>query len=169
VLAFVLAALAASTSSPALEISVPWWERVTVTVDDKGKQQSCQYEVSLVPAGAKPCDEELAASLPSGRGPTGRFSKMTFERRFSPGRRPDSGQLPAGDELLGRKVLFLTFDADGSLSSCDVVAATGDMAFRYDCEQARKEQFRVLASAANGGAHQAFMTVLAYGHSEHIA
>src|SRR5688572_25539259 len=73
VLAFVLAALAASTSSPALEISVPWWERVTVTVDDKGKQQSCQYEVSLMPAGAKPCDEELAASLPSSRGPTGRF------------------------------------------------------------------------------------------------
>ena len=157
-LAFVLAALAAPASSTTLETSVPWWERVTVTVDDKGKQQSCQYEVSLVPAGAKPCDEALAASLPSGRGPAGRYSKMTFERRFSPGRRPDSGQLPAGDELLGRKVLFLTFDADGSISSCNVVAATGDMAFKYDCEQARSEQFRVQASAATG-AHQAFMTV----------
>ena len=83
-LAFVLAALAASTSPPALDPSVPWWERVTVTVDDKGKQQSCQYEVSLLPVGAKACDEELAASLPAGRGPTGRYSKMTFERRFSP-------------------------------------------------------------------------------------
>lgn len=167
-LAFVLAALAAPASPPALEVSTSWWERVTVTVDDKGKQQSCQYEASLAPAGAKPCDEETAASLPSGRGPTGRYAKMTFERRFSPGRRPDSGQLSPGDELLGRKVLFLTFDADGSISSCNVVAATGDMAFQYDCEQARREQFRV-QTRATAGAHQAFMTVLAYGHSEHIA
>ena len=167
-LALFAAALAASTPSPALETSTSWWERVTVTVDDRGKQQSCQYEVSLSSAGAKACDDELAASLPSGRGPSGRYSKMTFERRFSPGRRPDSGYLQPGDELLGRKVLFMTFGADGSIASCDVVAATGEMAFQYNCEEARKEQFRVQPDAAPG-ARQAFMTVLAYGHSEHIA
>ena len=168
-LALFAVALAASTPSPILESSMPWWERITVTVDDKGKQQSCQYEASLLPAGASACGEEMAASVPAGSGgPSGRYSKVTFERRFSPGGRPDSGSLEPGDELLGRQVMFLTFDGAGTIDSCRVVAATGDMAFRYDCDEARKEQFRVPASA-EPGARQAFMTVLAYGHSEHIA
>lgn len=167
-LAFVVAALAASTSSAILETSVPWWERVTVTVDDKGKQQSCQYQVSLQPSGARRCDAAMAASLPTGRGESGRFAKMTFERRFSPGRQIDSGQLQPGDELLGRKVLFLTFSEEGAIESCKVVAATGDMEFAYNCEEARKEQFRAQASAGPGQ-RQAFLTVLAYGHTEHIA
>ena len=100
----------------------------------------------------------------------GIWPSITWPTRLGPifaggwGAAFDLGQ----SELLGRKVLFLTFDADGSISSCNVVAATGDMAFKYDCEQARSEQFRVQASAATG-AHQAFMTVLAYGHSEHLA
>lgn len=163
-LAFVIAALAASTSSPALDTSAPWWERVTVTVDEKGKQRSCHYEASQSASGATQCDEETAASMPSGRSEAGRFSKMTFERRFSPGDQLDSGRLQPGDELLGRKVLFLTFDTQGSIESCKVVAATGDLSFEYDCDEARKEQFRPAAST-----QQAFMTVLAYGHSEHIA
>ena len=167
-LALVVAALAASTSTPILETSLPWWERVTVTVDDKGKQQSCQYEASLLPRGTTACDQETAASLPSGRGPTGRFSKMTFERRFTPGRQLDSGRLQPGDELLGRKVLFLTFNEQGAIASCNVVASTGDLAFAYDCAEARKEQFRRDASVGPAS-RQAFMTVLAYGHSEHIA
>lgn len=168
-LAMFTAALAASTASPVLESSVPWWERITVTVDDKGKQQSCQYEASLVPGGAEACSEQMAASVaPSGGGPSGRYSKVTFERRFSPGGRLDSGRLPPGDTLLGRQVMFLTIDAEGAIEACKVVATTGDMAFRYDCKEARKEQFRVPASA-EPGARQAFMTVLAYGHSEHIA
>ena len=167
-LAIVVAALAASTSSPTLETSVPWWERVTVTVDEKGNQQSCRYEASQAPEGGTVCDEKTAASIPSGRSEAGRFAKMTFERRFSPGGQLDSGRLQPGDELLGRKVLFLTFDPEGSLESCKVVASTGDMEFQYDCEEARKEQFGVQASVS-ASPRQAFMTVLAYGHSEHIA
>lgn len=168
-LALFAAVLAAASPSPILESSMPWWERITVTVDEKGKQQSCQYEASLAPAGAKSCSEEMAASVAgSGRGPSGQYSKVTFERRFSPGGQLDSGRLQPGDELLGRQVMFLTIDGEGSIESCRVVATTGDMAFRYDCDEARKEQFRVPASA-DPGARQAFMTVLAYGHSEHIA
>lgn len=163
------AALAASTPSPVLEASVPWWERITVTVDDKGKQQSCRYEASLAPAGAKACSDEMAASVSgSGRGPSGHYSKVTFERRFSPGGELDSGRLEPGDELLGRQVMFLTIDAEGSIESCKVVATTGDMSFQYNCEAARKEQFRMPANAGPS-ARQAFMTVLAYGHSEQIA
>lgn len=168
-LAFLAAALAASTPSPILESAVPWWEKVTVTVDDKGKQQSCRYEASLSPASAGACDEEMAASVQAGaRGASGRFSKVTFERRFSPGGQLDSGRLEPGDELLGRQVMHLTFKSDGAIESCRVVAATGDMAFQYDCDEARKEQFRAQANA-DPAARQAFMTVLAYGHSEQIA
>lgn len=167
-LAFVVAALAASTSTPALETSVPWWEKVTVTVDEKGERQSCRYEASQSPTGATTCNKEMVDSLPAGQGEPGRFSKFTFERRFSPGAQLDSGKLQPGDVLLGRKVLFLTFDTDGSLQSCKVMAATGDMSFQYDCQEAKKEQFQVQGSAGVSP-RQAFMTVLAYGHSEHIA
>lgn len=169
-LALFAAALAAATPSPALEASVPWWEKITVTVDDKGKQQSCQYQISLVPSGAKTCDEDMAASVAAGgkEGSVGAFSKLTFERRFSPGSQLDGGQLEPGDKLLGRQVMFLTFDPKGSIESCHVVAKTGDMAFQYDCDAARKEQFRAPAGG-DPAPRQAFMTVLAYGHSEQIA
>ena len=168
-LAILAAALAATTPSPILEASMPWWERITVTVDDKGKQQACRYEASLSRAGEKACDERMAASVAPGRqSASGRYSKVTFERRFSPGSQLDSGRLQPGDQLLGRQVMFLTIDTEGSIESCDVVATSGEMAFQYDCDEARKEHFRAQASAGPG-ARQAFMTVLAYGHSEHIA
>ena len=163
-LALFAAALAASTPTPVLEASVPWWERVTVTLDDKGKQQSCRYEKSLSPSSAGDCDEATAASVGGGaRGPVGVYSKVTYERRFSLGR-VDSGRLQPGDKLLGRQVMFLAIDASGRITACNVVATTGDVAFQYDCDAVRKEQFRAPAEA-----RQAFMTIVAYGHSEQIA
>lgn len=168
-LALFAAVMAASTPSPVLEATVPWWERITVIVDDKGKQQSCQYEMSLSPSGAQTCDEATAASVGAGsKSENGLFSKVTFERRFSPHGKLDSGRLQPGDQLLGRKVMALTFDEKGAIQSCDVVAATGEMAFQYNCDAARKEQFRAQASATSEP-RQAFMTVLAYGHTERIA
>lgn len=173
-LALFAAALAASsTSAPSsvptpLDSSTPWWERITVTVDDKGEQQRCQYETSVA-AGATSCDEDMAASIGSGKGgKSGTYSKVTFERRFSPGARLDGGTLRPGDTLLGRQVMYLTFDASGAVDSCKVVAATGQMEFSYDCDAARKEEFRARASAGEDK-RQAFLTVLAYGHNEHIA
>jgi hypothetical protein len=169
VLALFAAAIAAASPSPVLESSVPWWERITVIVDDKGEQQNCKYEISLSPSATKPCDPELAASIKGGAsGARGAFSKVTFERRFSPGGRLDSGQLQPGDELLGRQVMYLTFDGKGAIESCKVVAATGELTFQYNCEAARKEQFRAQDNLTTAP-RQAFMTVLAYGHSEQIA
>jgi hypothetical protein len=189
VLGLLAAALAATTPSstaepaPATEIPAAeaseitildsasaWWERITVTVDDKGKQHSCRYEASGSGEGAKTCDKDMAASVQAGSsGQAGVFSKVTFERRFSPGgRQLDSGQLQPGDTLLGRQVMFLTFDAAGAIASCRVVETSGDAAPTYDCEEAKKEQFRAQASA-DQGARQAFMTILAYGHTEEIA
>lgn len=168
-LALFAAALAATTPSPVLEASVPWWERVTVTVDDKGEQRSCNYESSLSPTGVETCDEETAAGIKAGSSDhAGTYARLTFERRFSPGAQLDAGRLQPGDTLLGRQVMFLTIDAQGSIESCHVVATSGDILPEYDCEEARKEQFKAQASA-EPGARQAFMTVLAYGHTEQIA
>jgi hypothetical protein len=97
------------------------------------------------------------------------FSKLTFERRFSPGQKLDSGQLETGDKLLGQQVMFLTFNPDGAIESCRVVGTSGDMLPAYGCDEAKTEQFRVQASAGPGTPHQAFMTILVYGHQEHIA
>lgn len=173
-LAFVAAVLAASTptldSTPVLEASVPWWERITVAVDDKGRQQSCKYQSSLSPNGAEVCDQELAASVQprqtSGR--SGVYLKLTFERRFSPGAKLDSGRLQAGDKLLGQQVMFLTIGPDGAIKTCRVVGTSGDMSPSYGCEQAKSEQFRQ-ASGQSGQPRQAFMTILVYGHQEQIA
>jgi len=171
VLAFLAAALAAPVASPApatpvLETAVPWWERITVTVDDKGTQQSCRYETSA--AGAAVCDKETADSIKVSSGGSGVFKKVTFERRFSPGGRLDAGKLRPGDTLIGRQVMYLTFDESGAITSCKVVAFAGESAPDYGCDEAKKEQFRAQASA-DPAARQAFMTVLAYGHTEAIA
>ena len=85
-LALFAVALASLTPAPVLEASVPWWDKITVTVDDKGKQQSCKYESSLSDSGAESCDNETAAGVQAeSDGRTGVYSKLTFERRFSPG------------------------------------------------------------------------------------
>jgi hypothetical protein len=169
VLALVAAVLAASTPTPVLEASTPWWERITVTVDDKGAQQSCKYQSSLSAKGAEACDEAMASTIASPKAEgIGAFSKLTFERRFSPGGKLDSGRLEAGDKLLGQQVMFLTIDADGSIQSCRVVGTSGDMLPAYGCAQAKSEQFRALASAASETPRQAFMTIRVFGHQEEI-
>ena len=170
-LALVAAALSAATPSPMLEASTPWWERITVTVDDQGTQQSCKYQSSLSTAGAEACDEDIASSIEAGgaKGGPGMLSKLTFERRFSPGAKLDSGRLQTGDKLLGQQVMFLTIGGDGAIESCRVVGISGDLLPAYGCAEAKSEQFRVQASARAQAASQAFMTITVYGHTENIA
>lgn len=165
------AAAAASDDTVVLDSASAWWEKITVTVDDKGKQRACLYDTSLWDKGVQTCEKKLADSVQAGIiGEAGTYSKVTFERRFSPGGRVDSGTLHPGDTLLGRQVMFLTFDDDGAITSCKVVATAGDAAPAYDCDEAKKEVFRAQASAeGSAAARQAFMTILAYGHSEQIA
>ena len=154
----------------ALESAAPWWEKITVTVDDKGTQQSCRYETSA--AGAAAYEPAMAASIGTSAkdGTRGLFKKVTFERRFTPGAATlDAGKLQPGDMLLGRSVMFLTIDARGAIDSCKVVATSGDSPPDYDCDEVRKEQFKAQASAGSGGRQAAFLTVLAYGHTESIA
>jgi hypothetical protein len=173
VLAFLAALLAAPTSAsaPVLDASVPWFERITVTMDDKGAQQSCKYQFSLSASGPETCDKEMASTIPSvaASGGAGLYSKLTFERRFSPGSKLDSGRVETGDKLLGQQVMFLTIGGDGSIDSCRVVGTSGDLVPAYGCKEARSEQFRVPASAPSERPRQAFMTILVYGHQEQIA
>ena len=173
-LALFAAVLATSTPAPAappmLEASVPWWERITVTVDDKGTQQSCKYQSSLSAKGAETCDKDMASSVASPKSEgSGAFSKLTFERRFSPGGKLDNLRLETGDKLLGQQVMFLTIAADGSIQSCRIVGTSGDMLPSYGCEEAKSEQFRVRGSAPTEAPHQAFMTIRVFGHQEQIA
>ena len=163
------AVLAASASTPPLEASIPWFERISVTIDDKGKQQACTYQSSLSAAGAEICDQAMASSIPTvkGNGSSGLFSKLTFERRFSPGTKIDSGKLQAGDKLLGQQVMHLTFAEDGEIAGCKVVGTSGDMVPTYGCDEAKAELFRTSATSATP--HQAFMTIMVYGHQEEIA
>jgi hypothetical protein len=156
---------AAAKSEP-LETAAPWWEKITVTVNDQGQQASCRYETSA--AGATACDKAMADSIQtSGKGTAGVFKKVTFERRFSPGGRPDAGKLAPGDLLLGRAVMYLTIDAKGAIASCKTVSTAGDSAPSYGCDEIKQEQFRAEASASSAP-RQAFMTVSAYGHLEQM-
>ena len=169
-LALLAAVLASTTQSSTLEASVPWWERITVTVDDKGAQQSCKYQSSLSAKGAETCDKAMASTIASPKSEgSGAFSKLTFERRFSPGARLENGRLETGDKLLGQQVMFLTIDGDGSIQSCRVVGTSGDMLPAYGCEEAKSEQFRVRTTAPSSAPHQAFMTIRVFGHQEQIA
>lgn len=168
-LALFAAALAASTSAPILESSVPWFERIEVTFDDKGAQKSCRYQSSLDPSGSAECAKEMAQSIDTpSKGTAGTYSKLTFERRFSPGAKLDSGKLKPGDKLLSQQVLFLTIDAQGAIGSCKVLATSGDLIPAYDCDQAKTEKFRAQAATSPDRPRQAFMTVLVYGHVEQI-
>jgi hypothetical protein len=176
VLALLGLVLAASASVSALdttlESSLPWWERIAVTVDGKGKQQSCTFQSSLEPTGPKTCEPSVASNMQVAGtgGPQGSYSKITFERRFSPAAQLDSGRLQPGDTLLARQVLFLTIGADGLIDGCKVIATGGDMALAYGCDEARTEQFRAAADQDQSPvARQAFLTILAYRHEEQIA
>lgn len=167
-----IAALATTTTGPVLESNMPWWEKIRVTVDGQGKQQSCTYESSLSLLGAEKCDKGMAESVEvrGSPGHDGVFSRLTFERRFSPGAKLGPTRLQPGDELIGQQVLFLTIDADGSIANCRVLATSGKMRFSYGCTEAKAEQFRTQASAsASAPPRQGFMTILAYGHQEQIA
>ena len=169
-LSLIAVALAAAWPSPALDASTPWWEKITKTIDGEGTERSCKYESSLSPQSPESCEVEASgrtAGAVTGRG--GFKQKLIFERRFSPGGRPDSGRLEPGDKLLTRHVMFLTIDSSGSVQSCRVVAAVGDVPSDYGCREAKAERFEARASSGRDGTRQAFMTVLVYGHTEHIA
>lgn len=176
-----LAALAVATAStsahPTLTSSVPWWERITVTVSDNGDTQSCRYESSLKPQNSTNCDVvgdgNATAKSAAASGAKDQYTRITFERRFSPGAKPNMDALEPGETLLGGQTLALAIDGKGAVKDCKVVQRSGTLPPQYGCDDAATERFE--ASAAKpASAHasvptrEGYMTVLVYGHSEHV-
>ena len=173
-----IAALALASSaaqSPAtLTSNAPWWERVTVTVSDDGQTHSCRYETSLKPQNAQDCSVSGAqasmSKTASSSGAKDQVTRITFERRFNPGEKPNESALQPGETLLGSSVMALAIDGAGAVKGCKVVSTAGTLPPQYGCTEASAERFDAKASAAHTetAARAGYMTVLVYGHSEHV-
>lgn len=167
-----LAVSAASTNPSATLVSTaPWWEKVTVTIMGDGKAQSCRYESSLRPDSKQSCEVAGGSSSAAAGsvGSKGEYTRITFERRYHPGPTlPAAGSLYAGDTLLGRQVMALAIDSAGAVKGCKIVAMAGEMTTDYGCDEAKAERFEASAATDAAAPRQGYMTVLVYGHSEHV-
>jgi len=165
-------ASASANTSPTLTANAPWWEKVTVTVTDDGQTQSCRYESSLTPNAGKDCSVvgNAASMTHKASAAKDQYTRITFERRFTPDAKPDLAALQPGETLLGGQVMALAIDGKGAVKGCRVVQTGGDVTPQYGCSEAQAERFT--ASAVTGRAapaeHEGYMTILVYGHSEHI-
>jgi len=175
-----LAALPVVASANTPLPNAAWWEKVTIKMTGDGEAQACQYTTNRAQKGdGADCKVEgassvaaQAASSPSASSAAkdGTTTTITFERRFTPGTAaPGEDQLGAGEKLLGKEVMALAIDHAGKVSGCRVVDTTGDTGVAYGCDQAKGETFESAAAAANSGEHRlGFMTILVYGHNEHV-
>jgi hypothetical protein len=168
-------ALASASTQPTatLTSNAPWWEKVTVTVTDDGKARSCQYESSLGAGKAQDCSvvgsQAAATKTSSSAAGKDQYTRITFERRFSPGAKPSAPALQPGELLLGGQVMALAIVGKGAVEHCQVVAPTGSVTPQYGCDEASAEKFEASAtSVKTAAAREGFMTILVYGHSEHV-
>ena len=170
-------ALASTTAhtTPTLNSTAPWWERVTVSVTDDGTTRSCRYETNRSPDASKDCSVAEAPQAPMAKasstaGAKDQVTRITFERRFSPTAVPTLSSLQPGDTLLGGQVMALAIDSAGVVKGCKIVSTAGSLAPQYGCNEASSEHFEASAGGPNKSqpAHQGYMTVLVYGHSEHV-
>ena len=169
---------AAATTSPdsMLASNTSWWEKVTVTMSGDGNPQSCSYTTSMKPGADEHCDVSSQASAVTkasagseGSSHDGSVTQITFERRFTPGAEPAKPNVSAGDTLLGGQVMALNIDKAGKVKGCKVVAQSGDVQPDYSCDDASADHFQASVSSAPAAERQGYMTVLVYGHSEHLA
>lgn len=162
---------AENPSSATLTSTGSWWERVTVLVSDNGEAQSCRYESSFGAAGGKEACSVDGASATVAKGDAAgakaEFTRITFERRFTPGAKP-SMTLEPGETLLGGRLLSLAIDGKGAVKDCQVVATSGSVTPQYGCADLQAERFEASVSGAHAApARAGFMSIIVYGHSEH--
>ena len=163
-----LGATASASTSPTLVSNAPWWEKITVTLSGDGKPEACRYETSLK-AAAEDCDvASSAASMATKASESkGEVTRITFERRFTPGAPPTKPALAAGDTLLGGEMMALAIDRHGAVKDCKVIAQSGEMRPQYSCDDATAERFQASVGAPKAE-RDGYMTILVYGHSEHM-
>ena len=166
-----LGAAASASTTSTLVSNAPWWEKITVTLASDGKAEACRYETSLKTT-ADDCDvaSNEAAMVSKASDNKGAVTRITFERRFTPGAAPGKPNLETGDTLLGGEMMALAIDAKGSVKGCKVVAQSGEMRPQYSCDDATAERFQASYGADRKDApeHQGYMTILVYGHTEHM-
>ena len=165
-LAALLLATSSATPSPALTTASPWWERVTFTISGDGAHQSCRYQTSLSADGATTCDAGDSPVKTKG-GAKGVYTKITIERRFNPGGKPEEFKLETGDTFLGGQVMSLAIDGTGKVRTCEIVNMSGDVTPAYGCAEARAERFQASAGRAAPQLRHGYMTVLVYGHEDY--
>ena len=168
-------ASASAQTAPQLLSTSPWWEKVTVTITGDGKPQSCNYVSSLKPGDSKTCDVVGGKDGAGGFGasPTsskGEYTRLTFERRFHLGAiEASDGKLDPADTLLGRQVMSIAIDSAGAVKGCKIVSSSGTMTPDYGCKDATAEHFEASADRAASANRAGYMTILVYGHAEHVA
>lgn len=164
-----LGATAYASSTATLVSNAPWWERITVTMSGDGKPEACRYETSLK-AASESCDvASSAASMATKASESkGEVTRITFERRFTPGPAPAKPDLAAGDTLLGGEMMALAIDPHGTVKNCKVVAQSGEMRPEYSCDDATAERFQASVGGTQKAERDGYMTILVYGHSEHM-
>jgi hypothetical protein len=163
------ATAATASENDTLVSSSPWWEKVTVTLDGNGSPSNCRYETSMK-TGGESCDVDSgpAAMATKASSSKGEVTRITFERRFNPGSEPVKPNMQVGDTLLGGQVMALNIDAGGAVKGCRVVAQSGAMKPEYSCDDATAEKFQASVGGAQKSERQGYMTILVYGHSEHM-
>jgi hypothetical protein len=145
---------------------------VTVTVSDDGETRSCRYESSLRPSAGKDCSvtgsESATAARANSSGAKDQFTRITFERRFNPGAKPDMTLQP-GEVLLGGQMMALAIDGAGAVKGCRIVATSGSVTPQYGCSEAEAERFEASAGAhVTAPQREGYLTIIVYGHSEHV-
>ena len=160
-----------AVSAGTLTSTGPWWERVTVLVSDNGETQSCRYKLSFKTGGGQESCSVDGASATVAKGDAAgakaEFTRITFERRFTPGGKPDMALQP-GETLLGGRLLSLAIDGKGAVKNCQVVATSGSVTPQYGCADLQAERFEASVSGANAtSAREGYMSIIVYGHSEH--
>ncbi len=164
-----LAQSGAKTPDAPLVASMPWWEKLTVTLAGDGQAQGCLYESSLDPGATSQCDVDNSdPGTADATGAKSDLTRITFERRFTPGANPDSDAVSPGDKLLGSQVMALAINPAGRVAGCRIVARSGAMTPDYGCPEASAERFKASARAGPAVTHQAYMTIIVYGHNEHL-
>jgi hypothetical protein len=164
-------AASAAKGTDALSSSAPWWEKVTVTIAGDGKAQSCRYETSLHPNAGAECDvtgDQASMAKGSGASNKSDLTRITFERRFTPGTQAAKADMLPGETLLGQQVMALAIDAAGSVQGCKIVSADGAMTPDYGCTEAKAEKFEASAAKPAPSGCEGFLTILVYGHAEHV-
>ena len=64
--------------------------------------------------------------------------------------------------------MALAIDDAGKVSGCRIVATSGETGVAYGCNEVAAEHFEASASSNSPPRREGYMTILVYGHTEHV-